>query len=117
MYVGVLSFDLRQSDTSAPTDYPDIIIASDALTLTYDVEQDPRTAWTSYSVSMHENAGWKNFATGKRATRSEMVAVLSALADLQIRGEYQAGADTGGLDNVVLTPPVLHQVFMPLVFD
>jgi hypothetical protein len=28
--------------------------------------------------------------------------VLGALADLQIRGEYIVGADTGDLDNVVL---------------
>ena len=114
VYTGVLSFDLRQSDATEPTDYPDIIISSNALTLIYDKVDAPGTNWTSYAVLLHETAGWKNVVTGKRATHSEMRFVLSALTDLQIRGEYRGGSDTGGLDNVALIPAVLHKTHLPL---
>jgi hypothetical protein len=43
-----------------------------------------------------------NGLSGAVATDAQIQTVLGALSTLQIRCEYQTGADTGSLDNVVL---------------
>ncbi|MGB0384154.1 MAG: Ig-like domain-containing protein [Ardenticatenaceae bacterium] len=102
-YKGKLSFDLRQSKTSDQFDLEDIILVGGGLTLVYDTPVNPGTTWTSYTVPLDETAGWKkDTLNGSAATQAEMLAVLSSLTTLRIRGEYAGGADTGDLDNVVL---------------
>ncbi|MGH7453962.1 MAG: laminin B domain-containing protein, partial [bacterium] len=103
-YGGVLSFDLRQSSTTSQFNAADIILQSSGLTLVFNTPNNPGTAWTSYSILLSETAGWrKTTLTGPPPTQTEMMAVLSSLQKLQIRGEYRSGADRGDLDNVVFT--------------
>jgi hypothetical protein len=59
--------------------------------------------WTSYSVLLTETAGWRvGSLAGPAATKDKMLAVLSNLDRLRIRGEFISGADNGDLDHVVL---------------
>ena len=101
-YGRTLTFDLKQSSTTSQANRVDIILVGSGLTLVYDTSYNPGTNWTSYSVLLQESAGWVNSATGQSATQAEIQTVLAALSDLQIRGEYRVGADTGSLDNVIL---------------
>ncbi|MGH7598664.1 MAG: laminin B domain-containing protein [bacterium] len=105
-YSGSLSFDLKQSLTINQTNGIDIVLVGGGLTLVFNTLNNPGTAWTSYSVSLIETAGWtKTTLTGPPPTQAEMLSVLSSLTKLQIRGEYSSSTsgDRTDLDNVVLT--------------
>lgn len=97
-----LTFDLKQSRINMQFDWDDIVLVGGGVTLVFDTPYNPGTNWTVYSIPLHESAGWKNKATGLPPTHAEMLAVLSSLTELRIRGEYEVLADTGCLDNVVL---------------
>ena len=99
-YGKTLTFDLKQSGTNDQFDSVDVILSGGGIILTLDSLSNPGTSWTGYTVTLDESAGWSN--GGAAATRADVEAVLSSLDDLQIRGEYINGPDTGGLDNVVL---------------
>ncbi len=101
-YGKTLTFDLKQTATTSQADRDDVILVGGGIRLVYNTSYNPGTTWTSYSIFLHESAGWINTATGLIATQAEIQTVLSALSDLQIRGEYLVGPDTGSLDNVVL---------------
>lgn len=59
--------------------------------------------WTTYTILLNENGGWINQNTGQAATKAEIISVLVSMEELLIRGEFRrGGADTGGLDNVLL---------------
>lgn len=93
-----LIFDLEQSATDSQAESDDVILTDGVLTLTYKTAYHPKTTWTPYSVKLDEAAGWKK---GKvKATKAELQQVLQNLTSLKIRGEYRAGPDRGGLDNV-----------------
>lgn len=96
----ILTFDLKQSDTSNPFEDRDVVLASGDLELTFRHESPPATEWTSYRVPLKPSAGWINAATNEPATTEEMIAVLSGLDRLWIRGEFRTGEDTGGIDNI-----------------
>jgi len=108
-----LTFDLTQSATDNPFDADDVALMGETLTLVYDTAKNPGTAWTSYSVTLAEDAGWVKEGTSTPPTQAEMEGVLSTLQALRIRGEYRTGADTGGLDNVNLA--ARRAIFLPLV--
>ena len=111
-----LGFFLTQSNTSSQFESPDVILAGNGITLTLTVAYYPLTTWTPYNITLSETAGWMNAETDQPATQAEMQAVLQALTTLRIRGEYRSGADTGGLDTVVLgSAPLVHSVFLPTV--
>jgi hypothetical protein len=104
-YGGTLSYDLAESYVTRGDDTVwDVIISDGTTTLYYDVGAlpPPGMIWTNYVVPIVE-AGWTNFVTGLPATRQEMLAVLASLTVLDIHGEIGAFADTGSLDNVVMT--------------
>jgi len=101
-YGKALTFDLKQSSTASQADQDDVILVGSGLTLVYNTSYNPGTNWTAYSVLLSETVGWVNKATGQTATQSELQSVLAYLSDLQIRGEFVVGADTGSLDNVIL---------------
>ncbi|TWT85263.1 Laminin B (Domain IV) [Posidoniimonas polymericola] len=105
-YGADLTFDLMQSSISSQFDDEDVILRGGGLFLTYDTSMNPGVAWTSYSVPLEETAGWTVGGSSPAAapTAAEMMQVLSDLTDLQIRGEYRSGSDTGSLDNVALIP-------------
>jgi hypothetical protein len=102
-YGNFLTFDLKQSSTTDQFDSPDVVLVSDDITLTYDTERNPSTDWTHYRVALRADGGWKQGdLQGLDATESDIRDVLGDLTALRIRGEFRTGADTGGLDNVVL---------------
>lgn len=98
-----LEFNLKQSALDSQFDAPDIILESKDLKLVYSLPNHPDTAWTTFSVVLSTNAGWKkNSETGEPATSEDFKQVLSNLSGLRIRGEYITGPDFGYLDNVCL---------------
>jgi hypothetical protein len=107
-YGQALNFDLVQSRLTSQFDWEDVILKGAGLTLVFDTPYNPDTSWTSYSVPLLETAGWVKDSTingvisGDPPTMAEMQAVLASLTELRIRAEYVSGADTDGLDNVVL---------------
>ncbi len=109
-YGGALRFTLRQSAEDAQYDADDILITGGGITLKFNTAENPSTDWTLYQAPLVETAGWVNTSTGAAPTREEMLAVLSAVTELRIRGEYREGGDTGCLDEAQLV-----SVLNPLV--
>jgi len=102
-YGKVLSFDLKQSSLAGQFDSIDIILTGGHAKLVFDTANNPGLDWTRYDIPLHESAGWRlDTLSGPAATETDIRGTLSYLLDLHIRGEYVGGADTGGLDNVVL---------------
>jgi hypothetical protein len=108
-YGGTLSFDLMQSQTDNQISPDDRYLSGDVFLegidtdLVLDLPVNPGTDWTRYTLLLHESAGWtKNSHNGFPATADEIIAVLSNVESIKIRGEYRHGPDSGGLDNVVL---------------
>lgn len=99
-YERTLKFDLIQSTTDSQINAHDVILTDGTTTLTFNTSYHPNTTWTHYSVKLDELSGWKK--KNVKATKADMMAVLQHLTDLRIRGEYRAGPDQGGLDNVIL---------------
>jgi hypothetical protein len=103
-YGQTLTFDLRVSATDEQFSSRDVLLTGggDAnLLLWFDTQQNPGVDWTSYSIPLEVNAGWfRN--NNAAATESELRTVLADITNLQIRGEFRSGPDTGRLDNVVL---------------
>lgn len=99
---GSLSFDLKQSATSNQFDSDDVILVGGGITLVLDIAP-PGTDWTSYSAYLDSRSAWRvGSEDGPLATETQILHVLGDLQSFRIRGEYQIGADTGGLDNVVM---------------
>ncbi|CAN5613885.1 hypothetical protein BH09BAC4_BH09BAC4_20860 [soil metagenome] len=99
-YGKTLYFDLKQSATDAQYDADDVILTDGTIVLTFNTAYNPSTTWTHYSIKLDELSGWKKGA--QEATRTDIQAVLQNLTELKIRGEFRAGADTGGLDNAII---------------
>ncbi len=107
-YGGMLNFDLRAETGGCgnPYSYDDILLSGSGVTLIHAITTPP-TSWTSYSLTLDENSGWENSATGQPPTQAEMITVLSNLTEWRIRGEYYASStyrDSGYLDNVMIIP-------------
>lgn len=99
-----LVFDLRQHITGAPNQFPayDVVLIGGGLTLVHTfLENPPIGIWTSYTVPL-EPSSWKVGASVPSPAQFEQV--LSALTALQIRAEFQTGADVGDLDNAAYVP-------------
>ena len=104
-YGGSLAFDLKQSSTTDPIlgAVDDVVLKGAGLTLVFNTPNDPGTDWTHYEIPLLETAGWHlGTLAGRTPTQAEMRLVLGSITELQIRGEYRNGPDTGGLDNVAL---------------
>lgn len=97
-----LTFDQRQSSLSNQFNDRDVIlIGGSGALIWFDTAMNPGTDWTSYSISLDASAGWM-LDDNSPAPEPTIREVLSDLVDLQIRGEFISGPDTGSLDNVVL---------------
>jgi len=96
---GTLSFWLIQE--SAMDDQfssKDIIIeGANGSELYYEFDAYPSTTWTHYEIPLDPNDVWFN-SNGDAASTLEFENVMNDLQKLWIRGEYQSGEDTGGLD-------------------
>jgi len=104
-YDGLLQFSLMQTDTSYALRTNDVLLSGAGLTLMLSLPQLPGTNWTSYSVSLNEQAGWWNTTDGRPATQAEIITVLATLTNLQIRGDYTLANGSGALDSVGLVMP------------
>lgn len=108
LYGATLSFDLLSTNVSNPYIDADVILSGGGLTLVYDAQLLPATGWTSYVVPLTES-GWRlDSLDGSAVTEAQFRQALDDVTDLQIRGEFNLGADTGSLDNVLFgaAPPV-----------
>lgn len=102
---GKLDFDLKQSPTDSQFNDEDIVITGGGKTIVFDTASNPGTDWTHYSVTLDTTSDWRlDKLGGTVATQADIDAVLANVTALRIRGEFVSGGDTGGLDNVVLTP-------------
>ncbi len=99
-YGYLLKFDLVQDQITNKSNNDDVVLSGGGITLRHNLDNDPGTAWTTYSIELVERR-WRNVETGSRATRDELETVLRSLGELRIRGEFFRGPDTGGLRNVV----------------
>lgn len=98
-----LHFDLKQPDLNNQFEAADVILESKDLTLVYESPSHPSTTWTSFSVILSPEAGWKKNSTdGQPASKEDLFKVLSSLTSLKIRGEFITGPDVGSIDNVCL---------------
>ncbi|MCZ8217070.1 MAG: hypothetical protein O9262_12560, partial [Cyclobacteriaceae bacterium] len=100
-------FDLQQSQAGTNSNgNGDIRIESTSIRLVYSLPVKPAVApgWSSYSLKLDETQGWRlNNTTGALATRAQIIAVLSNVTAIEIRGTYATNATyTSGIDNVVL---------------
>ncbi|HTO14750.1 MAG TPA: laminin B domain-containing protein [Edaphocola sp.] len=116
-YDATLSYSLFQDSKMRDQFlFEDIVFSSDSLKLFYmydSKEKFPKKEWTKYSIKINENTpGWyvgtyKDSYNGpikpySVATKQDMEKVLSNLTSFIIRGEFETGDDTGGLDNVFI---------------
>lgn len=116
-YGGLLSFDLKQTGSGSQFDSADVILNGGGLELRIDVGNPlPVGTWVSYSIALHESAGWTRGSAA--ATAGDLQTVFDALDRLRIRGEFITGSDTGRLDNVSLSAvpiPAAVWLFGPAV--
>jgi len=103
---GSLSFDLQQSATSSQFNSTDVRVVGATITLAYNTAINPGTSWTSYTVPLTPGPSWfvGTLSSGVLATQADFDSVFSGISDLQIRGEFRTGADSGQLDNILLVP-------------
>lgn len=102
-YGGTLSFDLKQFNAiDAQYDDRDIILTGGGKTLIFNTATNPGSDWTSYLVNLVEPGWTTGSLAGPATTSADFQTVLANLTSIQIRGEYRSGADSAGLDNVVL---------------
>lgn len=98
-----ISFSLKQSSTSKQFDASDIILHGNGKMIVLDLPDNPDVTWTGYMVELDENAGWRyNNLNGSTVSKEYFQKIMADLTAIHIRGEYVEGADTGGLDNVIL---------------
>lgn len=98
-YNGYLHFYLIQkSAMSNQFNDRDIIIdGGEKGALTYYFDSFPGTTWTEYKVKINEEADWYD-EDGFIADESKIRSVLLNIKKISIRGEFESGPDTGGLD-------------------
>lgn len=113
-----LCFDLKDHGTGLLEDIPpDVILSSGSLVIFVDHLPPPNTdpvpppgsstPFTHYMVKLDASGGWKKIVNPigpvvVPASDADILAVLSNLTSLQIKGEFRRGLDSGSLDNVVL---------------
>jgi len=104
---GTLVFNLKQSRMNDPLEADDVVLVGGGSTLAYRCPIAPGAQWTSFAVPLAADRGWFRPLTGRSPSPSEMLAVLSSLDELRIRGDYQSGLndDVVSMDNVSLHAP------------
>jgi|SRR5690554_675066 len=106
-YGKTLSYSLfQESAMSNQFLREDIIFSGDSgrIVYTLDFNDFPDSSWTNYSIKISEAGYWLNdhYQSGDTATAAQIKAVLSSVNSFWIRGEFETGPDSGGLDNVVI---------------
>jgi hypothetical protein len=99
---GTLSYRIKQSAEQASVLDDDIVIVGPEGRLSYRFRTSPGTGWTSFSVKLTAELGWR-WNWNAQASQQQIRSVLANSTSLEIRGEYHTGPDEGALDSVVLT--------------
>jgi len=112
-YGGTLSYSLITSTVTGPLvpQYFDVqILGVNGVLLSYHSPEPhivPVASWRSFTVPLVSNADWTvGSVSGPVATPEQMLAVLSNVSALRIRGDYRQSTETTALDNVVLASAV-----------
>lgn len=102
-YNRTFTFELKQSSLNFQIDNQrDVIFIGNGGTIIwFNTPMNPGLDFTPYSITLNDTAGWM-LDDDSPASEATIRAVLSDIEEIQIRGEFVNGSDTGGLDNVVL---------------
>jgi len=99
LFNGKVEFYLIQDSSLANQfDADDIIIegtAGEKIVLKH--ESYPTKSWTQYQVSLNTDSQWLD-ENNNIASNEKIKSVLSIVSKVMIRGEFETGEDTGGLD-------------------
>ncbi|EPR70946.1 PKD domain-containing protein [Cyclobacterium qasimii] len=104
-YGGALTFWLIQdSNMRNQFNSKDVIIRGNGKEMVYYHDVYPSKSWTSFTVPIDVVGGWVDTA-GEALTKEEMEEILAEVTSIWIRGEFETGADTGGLDQFEMIKP------------
>lgn len=113
-YGGNLSWDVigLQGNQTSIAGRADVMMAGGGLTIGLVLNVQPvLNQWTSWQAVLSTDLEWRvvsdvgdGVVSATVATEAQIRDVLADLTGLYIRGEYTNGADSAGLDNVILTP-------------
>ncbi len=106
-YGATLEFNLFQdSNMSNQFEFDDILFRNGDLQITYlhDQSNYPTGEWTPYSIPIKSGSGWLlgDYQSSEIATEEDIKEVLSNVTEFWIRGEFESGRDSGGLDKVII---------------
>lgn len=103
-YNGTLTYSLRWAGNGTTQLSPtDVILGTTNLELGFQYSEiRAEGSWLRLEIPLNENSGWTNITAQRAATRDEMLATLTSLKRLWIRGEYTSWADGSDLDLVAL---------------
>lgn len=96
---GKIKFYLIQdSDMSNQFTAKDVIIENiSGEKIVYTHEAYPAITWTKYEINLNTDSQWLD-ENGDIASDEKIKDTLSNISKLMIRGEFESGIDTGGLD-------------------
>jgi len=109
---GVLRYDVRVFTTLGSFAQEDVLLTGNGLTLAWFANTSPTpNVWTTFAVTLQAGTWRVGTRTGPFATQSQLASVLASVTSLYLRGEFQNGPDTMGLDNVAFGPAAAVQAF------
>ncbi|MBI5766901.1 MAG: IPT/TIG domain-containing protein [Verrucomicrobia bacterium] len=107
---GTLSYDLNHPVGAVDYQATDVVLAGNGTRLIWQASPaivPPASGWMTVTVPLAPSAQWRlGTNDGPLATASDFQTVLGNLTAVYLRGEYTFGAETTGLDNVILASPV-----------
>jgi hypothetical protein len=78
--------------------YEDIIIeGTSGQKIIYNFENYPTKEWTKYEINLNTDSQWLD-EVGTPISDDMIKSILSDITKIMIRGEFESGSDTGGLD-------------------
>ncbi len=109
-YLGETLFVDRNQDLVVNAESIDgVIIDGGGTSLHHSLPAPSVGSWETHSVVLDTSATWTvGSSEGPAATPADFTTVLTSVTMLRIRGDYNTGYETTGLDNVVLTPVELQ---------
>lgn len=109
---GVLRYDVRVFTSLGTFTQEDVLMTGNGLTLAWTAGATPSpNAWRTFAVPLQAGSWRVGTRTGPFASQAQVAAVLASVTSLYLRGEFQNGPDTMGLDNVAFVPTAVAQSF------
>ncbi len=92
-------------------DVADVEISGPNGKIVIDLSPPPAGGSIQHDIFLDDRADWRvGSAAGAKATNSEIQAVLAAIYDIKILGEFISGDEVSHLDNVILGKPAAQAV-------